>query len=1286
MAVGKRNGIIPNNAIKLIAIIAVVSLFSACGDDSDSLLKADDDDGREVVTLAEMGRCTSERDGDTVYVAEKLKDYLCRNKSWVDLSEISGNKSSSSSSNSGTSSSDEVRKSSGNGTDSHQGFIRENISVIGVAQKGPFKFGSPLKLYELKNSLKPSGRVYKDEINSNKGDFVIPKVSLAFPYAKLEVRGLYRNEVTGEWSKDSMTLRALTDFSDNRTEVNINLLTHLEYERALYLVQEKGYSVYAAKKQAAQEIMTAFEFATAVTYSEDFSIFQNEGVSAGSIAGNASLLAISALFMANRSDAEIQKDIDKFIADIKTDGEWNDLQTKTDMADWAYDFDYDSIRASVKNWNILDIPNYENFLTVFWNNVYELGGCASTRLGVVAQNKNEKSRNYKVHYICKTTGWQKATDYEKDTYQWANGKDGDVKKGNVTPTYYTFENGAWVVSKNENVLGLCNSKRVGELAKVDTTYFVCRNEKWNHATALEYDTYEFGAGKDGEVRVGKVNSDRYYVYENGTWRTVKSTIEKDLGACVTSREREVGKSGNTYYICKSKNWATANVFEYDTYGWKAGTEGEVKAGNVSVGRYYVYENGAWRESVSGLENNLGGCVKSREGEIGQAYETYYICKSKAWTEASVLEYDTYGWKTQKEGEVKPGNVNTSIFYVFKNGKWTEASVLEYDTYGWTAEKEGEVKPGNVNTSIYYVFENGEWRIANAIEKDLGGCVTSREGVVGKSDNTYYICKSKAWAKASVLEYDTYGWPAGTEGEVKAGNVSIGRYYVFENGTWRVSANEVENNLGACVVGREDEVGNSEGVYYTCKSSEWQKSTVFEYDTYGWNNGLDGEIRTGNVTGTYYVFKTGKWIVAELENSLGLCTKEREGVIDKYQNVYYICKTSFWRLASTLECDTYNWGAGTEGEIRAGRIDTSKYYVYENGNWRASKSYVENNLGGCIVSREGEVGLFGSTYYICKSSTWQTATALEYNTYGWDSGNEGEVRKGLINSYYIYRDGAWRKASQLEYNSYNQSCLHDGTIMMGPVDTNFKYVCDADKFRIATTSEISLKKGCVSYILGDDFVPEEQLSHYTCGSSGVWTFDIDKNSGIMTDSRDEKTYKTVAIGDRIWMAENLNYEVSKSFCFNGNVSNCDIYGRLYTYAVAMDKSEAECGYKRTCSFSSFQKVKGVCPDGWHISNRSDIEYLFRAVGGQSVAAEALKSKTGWYKASFNGRDSFGFTALPSGYRYSDSAYSLEGFYADFWSSTESDSTRAYAMKLEGDKEAELGFIVKNAAAAIRCVKD
>ncbi|MBS7272185.1 MAG: fibrobacter succinogenes major paralogous domain-containing protein [Fibrobacter sp.] len=627
MTANKRNNTRIVSGLQKVYFAAAFSLLlAACGGDSGSGAKGSEpaegaDDGREVATLVDMGRCTSEREGDTVYVAEKLTDYLCKNNSWVDLSEVSSDMSSGitdsdtkSSSSKGTGSTDETDPSSSDSdTDTPEGFVQENISVTGVAQKGPFKFGSPLNLYELKKNLTPSGTVYKDEISSNKGDFVIPKVSLAYPYAKLEVRGLYRNEVTGEWSTDSMTLRVLTDFSEERTDVNINLLTHLEYDRALYLVQEKGYSVYAAKKQAAQEIMTAFEFATAVTYSEDFAIFQNEGVSATTSAGNATLLAISALVMGNRSDAEIQNTIDKFIADIKTDGEWNDLQTKASMADWAYDFNYSTIKASVKNWNILDIPAYETYLDIYWNNVYGLGGCSVNRKDVVAPNSNKLSKNYNKYFICNGSQWDPATTFQKDTYEWATGKTGEFKKGNVTDSIYVYNGNKWEVSERETAIGLCQNSNAGVVSEFDDVYYICKNNAWGTATVLEYDTYGL-TGVEGDVKAGVVNKDKYYVYENGAWRVAANDQEIALGVCTTAREGVVAENGGTYYICKSKTWATATELEYDTYGWNAGEEGEMRAGNVNMNTYYVYRNGEWISSHGSL----------RDSRDGKTYKTVII--------------------------------------------------------------------------------------------------------------------------------------------------------------------------------------------------------------------------------------------------------------------------------------------------------------------------------------------------------------------------------------------------------------------------------------------------------------------------------------------------------------------------------------------------------------------------------------------------------------------------------------------------------------------------------------
>ena len=714
--------------------IAIGSVFTlllvACGGDSSSGAKGSEpaegaNDGREVATLVDMGRCTSEREGDTVYVAEKLTDYLCKNNSWVDLSEVSSDMSSGktdsdtkSSSSKVTGSTDETDPSSSDSdTDTPEGFVRENISVTGVAQKGPFKFGSPLNLYELKKNLTPSGTVYKDEISSNKGDFVIPKVSLAYPYAKLEVRGLYRNEVTGEWSADSMTLRALTDFSEERTDVNINLLTHLEYDRALYLVQEKGYSVYAAKKQAAQEIMTAFEFATAVTYSEDFAIFQNEGVSATTSAGNATLLAISALVMGNRSDAEIQNTIDKFIADIKTDGEWNDLQAKAGMADWAYDFNYSTIKASVKSWNILDIPAYETYLDIYWNNVYGLGGCSVNRKDVVAPNTNKLSKNYNKYFICNGSQWDPATTFQKDTYEWATGKTGEFKKGNVTDTIYIYNGTKWEVSERETAIGLCQNSNVGVVSEFDDVYYICKNNAWGTATVLEYDTYGKTCLTDGSIVAGKVVASNKYVCDAGTFRVANEQELSLNKGCVSYTEgdeirKPLSVAQDSVYQCSGSIWngSIENVEGYlfdsrdgkiyktvtiGTQTWMAENLNYLdSARNVRLswcydnmtdncakyGRLYTWASAM--DSIGKWNTNGKGCGYNKS--CTPTYPVRGICP-EGWHIPSKSEFQTLF--TEVKGQSSAGKVLKST------SGWTPSSGNGTDEFGFSALP-GGYRPGS----------------------------------------------------------------------------------------------------------------------------------------------------------------------------------------------------------------------------------------------------------------------------------------------------------------------------------------------------------------------------------------------------------------------------------------------------------------------------------------------------------------------------------------------------------------------------------------------------------------
>ena len=210
------------------------------------------------------------------------------------------------------------------------------------------------------------------------------------------------------------------------------------------------------------------------------------------------------------------------------------------------------------------------------------------------------------------------------------------------------------------------------------------------------------------------------------------------------------------------------------------------------------------------------------------------------------------------------------------------------------------------------------------------------------------------------------------------------------------------------------------------------------------------------------------------------------------------------------------------------------------------------------------------------------------------------------------------------------------------------------------------------------------------------------TGTMTDSRDGQTYKTVKIGTQTWMAENLNYAYtgvpynysgntsdSTSWCYSNATANCTKYGRLYTWAAAMDSvgtwstNGKGCGYGKTCSPT--YPVRGVCPEGWHLPTQTEWNTLFTAVGGQSTAGKMLKSTSGW-NSSDNGTDAYSFSALPAGYRYSSGNFILEGSYASFWSSSESYSRGAYRMALDYNDNAFLDGDYKDLGFSVRCVQD
>jgi len=139
------------------------------------------------------------------------------------------------------------------------------------------------------------------------------------------------------------------------------------------------------------------------------------------------------------------------------------------------------------------------------------------------------------------------------------------------------------------------------------------------------------------------------------------------------------------------------------------------------------------------------------------------------------------------------------------------------------------------------------------------------------------------------------------------------------------------------------------------------------------------------------------------------------------------------------------------------------------------------------------------------------------------------------------------------------------------------------------------------------------------------------SSSFTDFRDGKTYKWVKIGEQTWMAENLNCKIrTGSLCYDNKSSNCDKYGRLYTWETAMK----------------------VCPKGWHLPKDSEWTTLINYLGDDNNADGKLKESgtNHWREPNSSSTNSSGFTVLPGGYYLTRVIFGDLGYRGYFWTAS------------------------------------
>ena len=181
---------------------------------------------------------------------------------------------------------------------------------------------------------------------------------------------------------------------------------------------------------------------------------------------------------------------------------------------------------------------------------------------------------------------------------------------------------------------------------------------------------------------------------------------------------------------------------------------------------------------------------------------------------------------------------------------------------------------------------------------------------------------------------------------------------------------------------------------------------------------------------------------------------------------------------------------------------------------------------------------------------------------------------------------------------------------------------------------------------------------------------------MRDMRDKQIYKTVRIGEQIWLAENLKFKSpTGSSVYPRDHIHEIVYGRLYTWEAAVS----------------------ACPEGWHLPSDDEwkeiehtlgmTDFLQNGRGWRSPAkGSSLKSAVGWISCPVS-KDETGFSVLPGGYCDDKGYFFNEGYFSYFWTSTGTDESNAWYRVFTYDIH-DIGkfSFSKKYRFSVRCVRD
>jgi uncharacterized protein (TIGR02145 family) len=186
------------------------------------------------------------------------------------------------------------------------------------------------------------------------------------------------------------------------------------------------------------------------------------------------------------------------------------------------------------------------------------------------------------------------------------------------------------------------------------------------------------------------------------------------------------------------------------------------------------------------------------------------------------------------------------------------------------------------------------------------------------------------------------------------------------------------------------------------------------------------------------------------------------------------------------------------------------------------------------------------------------------------------------------------------------------------------------------------------------------------SHGIKTTVTIESDSVLTDKQGNSYLLKRMSDNMLWMTTNLKLNTENSFCYDNIESNCEQFGRLYTWEAA-------------------SKVCNLLGDRWRLPTNS--EWMRLAELYAAPATDSIETRKTSYQYLLQGGN-VGFNAILGGGRRSSLEFARLQAHGFYWTATSIDSTTACfenfakgSQSLYHQRDGD-----KTAAFSVRCVKN